>query len=138
MMGNNRNAKPRNQRISSPRQRRQRHLLDVKVRSRKATEQRNQKLVLWVCRLVVAGALIGGTVVGGHAALRKFLWQNKEFQISEIKVNTDGSLTREEILKAADIRIGGKHLLGEARRGPRPPGEAAAGGARGNPARAAE
>jgi|GEM_PF-486121 len=106
MMGNNRNAKPRNQRISSPRQRRQRHLLDVKVRSRKATEQRNQKMVMWVCRLVVAGVLIGGSVYGGRAALRKFLWQNKEFQISEIKVNTDGSLTRDEILKTAGIHLG--------------------------------
>jgi len=99
-------SKPRNQRISNSRQRRQQHLLDVKVRSRKATEQRNQALLLWGCRLLVVGALTVALLIGGRAALRKFLWQNKEFQISEIQVNIDGSLTRDEILKSSRIQMG--------------------------------
>ena len=47
----------RNERVSNPRQRRQQHLLDVRVRSHKATQHRNRRVLVVVSKVVlVAGA----------------------------------------------------------------------------------
>ena len=44
---------PRNQRVSNPRQRKQQHLLDVKVRSRKATQHRNRRILVFISKIVL-------------------------------------------------------------------------------------
>ena len=51
-------ARPRNQRVSNVRQRRQQHLLDVKVRSRKATQHRNRGSLSVLSRVVAARRIV--------------------------------------------------------------------------------
>jgi cell division protein FtsQ len=96
----------RNQRLSTSRQRRHQHLLDVKVRSRKATQQRNRKLVAWLSSAFVAATAIGGIIYGGREGLRRFVWENPDYQVSEVRFETDGALTREEAVRAAGIAPG--------------------------------
>ena len=48
--------RPRNQRVSNPRQRKQQHLLDVKVRARKATQYRNRRVLVFISKIALAAA----------------------------------------------------------------------------------
>jgi cell division protein FtsQ len=99
-------AQPRNQRVSSRKQRKQQHLLDVKVRSRAANRQRNRRVIAWFSALFLICTAIGGAWYGGRKALRHYFWQNPEYNLTEIEIHTDGALTREQIVGATSIHEG--------------------------------
>jgi cell division protein FtsQ len=88
------------------RQRRQQHLLDVKVRSRSATQHRNRRILVFVSKLVLVIALCFGLYLGGREGARHFFFDNPDYRLSTIEVQTDGTLPREQILKTADLREG--------------------------------
>lgn len=90
-----------NQRLSTPRQRKQQHLLDVKVRSRKAAEQRNQRVITWGCRIVLAVGLVWGAVFGVKQGLARFLWENPDYVLTSVEVSSDGPLSRQQIVEIA-------------------------------------
>src|SRR5260370_2792666 len=96
----------RNQRVSSFRQRRQQHLLDVKVRSRKAVQYRNRKFLVLFSKIAVVIALIAAIYVGAGAAAKRFFIDNPDYKLSKIEVQTDGTLQREQILSVADLHEG--------------------------------
>src|SRR4051794_38442950 len=90
---------PRNQRVSTSRQRRQQHLLDVKVRSRTATHQRNRRALVLVSKLALIVLLGIGGYLGVREGARRMFFENADYQLSTIEVQTDGNLQREQILK---------------------------------------
>jgi len=96
----------RNQRLSSRRQRKQQHLLDVKVRSRAATRQRNRRALALLSAIFLFCGAVGGVLYGGREALRRFFWQNPDYNLAEVAIHTDGPLTREQILEATNIQEG--------------------------------
>ena len=96
----------RNQRVSSFRQRRQQHLLDVKVRSRKAVQYRNRKFLVVFSKIALVIALIAVIYVGGRVAAKRFFLDNPDYKLSTIEVQTDGTLQREQILSVADLHEG--------------------------------
>ena len=96
----------RNQRLSSFRQRRQQHLLDVKVRSRKAVQYRNRKFLVVFSKIALVIALIAAIYVGARVAAKRFFIDNPDYKLSAIEVQTDGTLQREQILSVADLREG--------------------------------
>lgn len=96
----------RNQRVSNPRQRKQQHLLDVKVRARKATQHRNRRLLVFLSKIVLAAAICSGSVFGARVAMRRFLFENPDYRLAMIDVQTDGSLLRDQVIKTADLREG--------------------------------
>jgi len=98
--------RPRNQRISNQRQRRQQHLLDVKVRSRSATQQRNRRVVVWLSKIALLIAISVGAYFGIREGARRFFFENPDYQLQVINVQTDGSLQREQILQVAGLREG--------------------------------
>jgi cell division septal protein FtsQ len=99
-------AKPRNQRVSNVRQRRQQHLLDVKVRSRSATQHRNRRVLVVVSKVLLLAALCAGLYLGVCWGSKRFFFDNPEYRLSTIEVQTDGALQREQILKTADLHEG--------------------------------
>jgi hypothetical protein len=96
----------RNQRVSSFRQRRRQHLLDVKVRSRKAVQHRNRKFLVVFSKIALAIALISAIYIGARVAATRFFIDNPDYKLSEIEVQTDGTLQREQILSVAEVREG--------------------------------
>ena len=96
----------RNRRLSSFRQRRQQHLLDVKVRSRKAIAHRNRRVLIVFSKFAIVVALLGGMYVGARFAAKRFFLDNPDYKLSSIEVHTDGTLQREQILGVADIHEG--------------------------------
>lgn len=99
-------SRTRNRRLSNVRQRRQQHLLDVKVRSRRATQHRIRGAmgVVWKSILIVALCVAG--FAGAREAARRFFFQNPDYQVKTIELQTDGTLQREQVLKAADLKEG--------------------------------
>jgi cell division septal protein FtsQ len=96
----------RNQRVSNSRQRKQQHLLDVKVRSRKAIQYRNRRILVFLSKLVLIGALGTGGYFGAQYAAKKLFFENPDYELRRIEVQTDGTLQREQILKTVNLREG--------------------------------
>ena len=96
----------RNQRVSNSRQRRQQHLLDVKVRSRTLTQLRNRRVTVLVSKIALAGLVCAGVVFGVREGAKRLFFENPDYAVSEIDVQTDGTLQREQILKIAQLREG--------------------------------
>lgn len=94
--GNRRNSNSRLRRKSQ-------HVLDVRVRT--STERRRRLAMIFSVTfkvLLVAGLAAGGWI-GGKEALRRFLWENPDYAVRDVKVSTDGTLNREQVLRAAGI-----------------------------------
>jgi cell division septal protein FtsQ len=98
--------RPRNERFSNIRQRRQQHLLDVKVRSRRAMQYRNRRVLVLLSKVALVIALCLGIYFGALAGAKRFFLENPDYQLSRIEVQTDGTLQREQILQTADVHEG--------------------------------
>src|SRR5207249_3799751 len=93
----------RNLRVSNSRQRKQQHLLDVKVRSRKATQYRNRRILIFLAKIVLVLVLVIGAYLGVQFGAKRLFFENPDYQLRQIEVQTDGTLQREQILKVADV-----------------------------------
>jgi cell division septal protein FtsQ len=102
----NQRVRPRNERVSNTRQRRQQHLLDVRVRSHKATQHRNRRVLVLSSKILLVLALGVGIFFGVRVGAKRLFFENPDYQLSQIQVQTDGTLQRDQILKAAELREG--------------------------------
>jgi cell division septal protein FtsQ len=93
--------------VSNVRQRRQQHLLDVKVRSRRATAHRVRRAMGVFSRVILVAALLAATYAGAREATRRLFFENPDYQLKTIELQTDGTLQRDQVLKAADLHEGG-------------------------------
>jgi cell division septal protein FtsQ len=98
--------RPRNQRVSNPRQRKQQHLLDVKVRARKATQHRNRRVLVVLSKIVLTVVICAGLYFGASVGMRRFFFENPDYRLAMIDVQTDGTLQRDQVLKIAGLREG--------------------------------
>ena len=89
--------------MPNARRRRQQHLLDVKVRSRRATQHRIRKALVVLSRVILVAALCSALYVGTREAARRLFFQNQDYQLKTIELQTDGTLQREQVLRAADL-----------------------------------
>ncbi|HEY4414698.1 MAG TPA: FtsQ-type POTRA domain-containing protein [Verrucomicrobiae bacterium] len=100
-----RENKNRNRRVG------RQHVLDVKLRSEQVRATR--------IRLVaIACAVVFGTVFGlcliwrtGEFALNKFVYENQDFAIQTVQVQTDGVITPEQLRHWSGVKIGA-NLIG--------------------------
>jgi cell division septal protein FtsQ len=102
----NQRGRPRNERVSNTKQRRQQHLLDVRVRSHKATQHRNRRVLVIVSKVMLVGAVGIGIFFGVRLGAKRLFFENPDYALSQIDVQTDGTLQRDQILKAAGLREG--------------------------------
>ncbi len=103
-------SQPRNQRISSGKQRKQQHLLDVKIRVGKERERRFRVVSGFILKAILFAGIAAGIWIGGQEGWRHFVWENPDYFIRDPEVKTDGTLTREQILAAAEI-VEGRNIL---------------------------
>jgi cell division septal protein FtsQ len=99
-------SRTRNRRLSNVRQRRQQHLLDVKVRSRRATQHRIRSAMDLVWKAVLLVALCGAGFVGAREGAKRLFFQNPDYQVKTIELQTDGTLQREHVLEVAALHEG--------------------------------
>ncbi len=106
MRGVQQRPRTRNLRVSNRRQRRQQHLLDVKVRSRKAVQHRNRRVLVFLSKIALVMALGAGIYIGARAGARRLFFENPDYRLSTIEAQTDGTLQREQILQTAGLLEG--------------------------------
>lgn len=99
-------ARRQNRRLSTSRQRRRQHLLDVKVRAKKVAAKRSQRVLFGICILVLAGSVLGGIAFGAKNALNVLFFRNPDYAVKTIEVHADGTLTRDTVLKAVGLSEG--------------------------------
>jgi len=95
-----------NRRLSTSRQRRQQHLLDVKVRARRASARRLQKGFFVLSLLLILLSLLGAGLFGAQRLLNSLFFTNPDYAIHSVEVTTDGDLGRDVVLRAAQIEDG--------------------------------
>jgi len=100
----------RNQRLFRPKQRRQQHLLEVSLRADKERELRIRHAAALIFKIVIFSALAVGAWVGTKQGLRRLVWENRTFYLSDLRVTTDGTLTREQILTTGGI-VEGRNIF---------------------------
>ena len=103
---NKNQPRPGNRRVSTSRQRRQQHLLDVNVRARRVSHHRNRRILLVVSKIVLVIAVCAGLYYGVRTGLSRFFFDNPDYRLSTIAIHTDGTLQRDQILKAGGLREG--------------------------------
>ncbi len=99
-------SRSQNRRVSNVRRRRQQHLLDVKVRSRRVTQHRIRRALVVLSRVVLVAALCSAVYVGAREGARRLFLENRDYQLKTIELQTDGTLQRDQVLKVADLREG--------------------------------
>ena len=99
-------VRKQNKRASTSRQRKRQHLLDVKVRAKKAASQRTQNVFFTVCGMVLLAAVCGGLAFGAKRILNTLFFANSDYSLKTIEITSDGNLSRETILRTADISEG--------------------------------
>jgi cell division protein FtsQ len=99
-------ARKQNKRASSTRQRKHQHLLDVKVRAKNAAARRSQNVLLTVCGVVLIASVLGGIAFGAKRVLNALFFANSDYALKTIEVTSDGRLSRETILRTADVAEG--------------------------------
>jgi cell division septal protein FtsQ len=95
-----------NQRLSNSKVRKQQHLLEVTVRRDKAVSIRNRAVAGFVCKTMLFASLSIAAWIGGKELLRRFLWENPDYFLTDVRVTTDGALTREQIVHAIGVLEG--------------------------------
>jgi len=98
---------PRNQRLSSDRERRKKYFVEGVVK--RGTSETWIAFCRWTSRLmkvIALAALAGGAYYGATQGWRKFFWQNPDYALRDIHFATDGTLTREQALAVAKLKPG--------------------------------
>lgn len=103
---NNAPRQYRNQRLGKPKQRRQQHLLEVSIRRDKERSRMLRHAAGKFLWLLLFAALSAGAWVGTRELLRRLLWENPTFFLTDVRVTTDGTLTREQIINAGGVVLG--------------------------------
>lgn len=76
------------------------------MRAHKATQHRNRRILVITSKLALALGVCAAVVLGVRFGARRLFFENPDYRLSTIEVHTDGTLQREQILKAAGVREG--------------------------------
>jgi cell division septal protein FtsQ len=88
------------------RQRRQQHLLDVKVRARSASARRTEKAVFFVCVFLFVVGLVVAGLLGARRAANALFFENPDYNLQSVELKTDGTLQRDVVLTELGLRFG--------------------------------
>jgi cell division protein FtsQ len=99
-------TKKQNRRASTSKQRKHQHLLDVKVRAKKAVAKRTQRVFFSLCALILIAAASGAVAFGAKGALNALFFSNPDYSLKTVDVSVDGNLNRDTVLRTAQISVG--------------------------------
>lgn len=88
------------------RKRSHQYLLEVRVHAEARSRARRQWLGAWLLATAIVGLCAYGLYRLGHYVLEQLLYANPQFRITQIKVETDGALTPQQVIRFAGVQVG--------------------------------
>jgi len=88
------------------RRKRREHLLEVTATAETERRRRNQKMLLYTCEALFLAGLLVVAWLGVNLFVEHFFTKNKNYEVRVVEVNTDGVMTREDVLAKTGIREG--------------------------------
>jgi len=88
------------------RRKRREHLLEVTATAETERRRRNQKMLLYACEALFLAGLLVVAWLGVNLFIEHFFTKNKSYAVRVVEVNTDGVMTREEVLAKTGIHEG--------------------------------
>lgn len=88
------------------RRKRREHLLEVTATAETERRRRNQKMLLYTCEAVFLAGLLAVAWLGVNLFIEHFFTKNDAYAVRVVEVNTDGVMSREEVLAKTGIREG--------------------------------
>jgi hypothetical protein len=95
--------KPTNSKGGNKKLHKRAHVLDVTLTQQKERARRARRAFRRVFGGILLVALVVGSYVGGKEALRRYLWENPDYFLTDIRFNTDGTLLRDDVIAHAQI-----------------------------------
>lgn len=86
--------------------RRSHNPLEISGRPGKERSDSFRKKIKFVFKLAALAGLSVGAVYGGRTALERYVWQNPAYALSDLRVTTDGLLTRAQIVEITGLQDG--------------------------------
>jgi hypothetical protein len=102
--------KPANSKGGNKKLHKRPHVLDVTLTQHKERAKRARRAFRRVFGVLFLIALIVGSYVGGKEALRRFVWENPDYLLSDVRFNTDGTLLRDDVLDHAGL-VEGRNIF---------------------------
>ncbi|MFV1993847.1 MAG: cell division protein FtsQ/DivIB [Verrucomicrobiales bacterium] len=99
-------ARLTNQKIRRRGQRVESHRLDVRMRSRAETRERNIKFARRLAKVVVISGMAAGLAYSAHKVYRLAFYENSDFALSDLLIESDGVLGFQRIAQEAGLREG--------------------------------
>jgi cell division protein FtsQ len=92
-----------NRRIKNGRDKRAVNLLEVSTRPNRENRLQIRRSVSSIVKVVLLVALIAGIALGGRGMVNRFVWENPAYALADIRVTTDGLLTRVQVLELLEV-----------------------------------
>jgi cell division protein FtsQ len=92
-----------NRRINSGREKRTGNLLEVSARPNRDNRLQFRRKFWSVFKVLLVLGLVAGAVFGGRAMVNRFVWENPAYALADIRVSTDGLLTRAQVLELLEV-----------------------------------
>lgn len=92
-----------NRRIKSGREKRAHNLLEVSTRPNRENRLQIRRRFSAVVKVLLLLGLVGGVAFGGRGLLNRLIWENPGYAIADIRVTTDGLLTRVQVLELLEV-----------------------------------
>jgi cell division septal protein FtsQ len=92
-----------NRRIKSGREKRAHNLLEVSTRPNRENRLQIRHRFSVVVKVVLLLGLVGGVAFGGRGLVNRLIWENPSYALADIRVATDGLLTRVQVLELLEV-----------------------------------
>jgi cell division protein FtsQ len=92
-----------NRRIKHGRDKRAANLLEVTARPNRENRLQIRRSFSTVVKVVLLVGLIAGVAFGGRGMVKRFVWENPAYALADIRVSTDGLLTRVQVLELLEV-----------------------------------
>ncbi len=81
-------------------------VLEVTARPDREQRRQTRKKMGNILKVVLLVASLGGVAFGGKALVNRLIWENPTYALDDIRVTTDGLLTRAQVLELMEIQDG--------------------------------
>ena len=92
-----------NRRIKHGREKRAANLLEVTTRPNRENRLQIRRSFSTVVKVLLLAGLIVGVAFGGRGLVNRFVWENPDYALADIRVSTDGLLTRVQVLELLEV-----------------------------------